>query len=115
TDLGTGSSPRKDLPNSVYLVKGAKLRLMTDKLEGPNGISLSPDEKYLYVNDIRKKTVWRYDVQPDDTVANGRLLVDMNSVQGEGGPDGMKVDKKGNIYDSGRGGLWSLSPAGNLL
>jgi len=114
TDLNTGRY-ETELPNSVYLWKQGKLQLLTDKLEGPNGIALSPDEKYLYVNDVRKKTVWRYDVQPDDTISNGRLFIDMNSVAGPGVPDGMKLDKEGNIYDSGPTGLWIISSQGKHL
>lgn len=114
TDLNTGKDP-VELPNSAYLLKGGKLQLITDQLGGPNGIALSADEKYLYVNDVRKKTLWRYEVQPDDTVANGRLFVDMNPVPGVGVADGMKVDRQGNIYDSGPTGLWIISPEGKHL
>jgi gluconolactonase len=112
TDNGRGPGA---LPSSAYLLKNGKLQIITRELASPNGIALSPDEKYLYINDISKKTVWRFDVLPDDTVTNRRLFVDMNSVQGDGGPDGMKVDKRGNVYDSGPGGLWILSPEGKQL
>jgi gluconolactonase len=99
-----------DLPASVYLLKDGKLRLLTDQFVSPNGIALSADEKTLYVNEIRKKAIWRFDVRADDTVANGRLFVDMSKGEGEGGPDGMRVDERGNVYDSGPGGLWIISP-----
>ena len=112
TDNGRGPGA---LPSSAYLLKDGKLQIVTRELSSPNGIALSPDEKYLYVNDISKKTVWRFDVQPDDTVTNRRLFVDMNSIQGDGGPDGMKVDTRGNVYDSGPGGFWILSPEGKPL
>jgi gluconolactonase len=112
TDNGRGPGA---LPSSAYLLKDGKLQIVTRDLASPNGIALSPDEKYLYVNDISKKIVWRFDVLPDDTVANRRLFVDMNSVQADGGPDGMKVDKRGNVYDSGPGGFWILSPEGKVL
>jgi len=112
TDNGRGPGA---LPSSAYLLKDGKLQIVTRDLASPNGIALSPDEKYLYVNDISKKTVWRFDVLPDDTVTNRRLFVDMNSVQDDGGPDGMKVDKMGNVYDSGPGGFWILSPEGKVL
>ena len=112
TDNGRGPGA---LPSSAYLLKAGKLQIVTRDLASPNGIALSPDEKYLYVNDISRKTVWRFDVLPDDTVTNRRLFVDMNSVQGDGGPDGMKVDKRGNVYDSGPGGFWILSPESKVL
>jgi gluconolactonase len=110
-----GKRTEGDLPSSVYLLKNGKLQLVTSQLISPNGIALSPDEKYLYVNEIKKKTVWRFELQPDGAAINGRLLIDMSSENADGGPDGMRVDKKGNIYDSGPRGLWILSPEGKHL
>jgi gluconolactonase len=74
---------------------------------------LSPDEKTLYANGGRK--IWRYDVRPDGSVANMRVIVDMNKETEPGGTDGMKVDQKGNIYCTGPGGVWILSPDGKHL
>src|SRR4029077_17933693 len=70
-------------------------------------------EKYLYLMDTGKKSILRYEVQPDDTIANGQLFIDMSSDKAPGGPDGMKVDSKGNVYSSGPGGYWIMSPEGN--
>ncbi len=61
----------------------------------PNGITLSPDEKFLYVTAGGRRTM-RYEIQPDDTVANGRLFV-------EHGSDGMRVDRNGNVYTTSGG------------
>jgi gluconolactonase len=105
--------PKKELPfNGVYLLKDSQLRLLIKDMTLPNGLAFTPDEKYLYVNDSVKKTIMRYEVQPDDTLANGKLLVDMSADKAPGGPDGMKVDQKGNIYCTGPGGFWILSPDG---
>jgi len=105
--------PKKELPfNGVYLLKDSQLRLLIKDMTLPNGLAFTPDEKYLYVNDSVKKTIMRYEVQPDDTLANGKLLVDMSPDKAPGGPDGMKVDQKGNIYCTGPGGFWILSPDG---
>src|ERR1700730_458002 len=104
---------KKELPfNGVYLLKDSQLRLLIKDMTLPNGLAFTPDEKYLYVNDSVKKTIMRYEVQPDDTLANGKLLVDMSPDKAPGGPDGMKVDQKGNIYCTGPGGFWILSPDG---
>ena len=54
-------------------------------------------------------------MQSDDTVANGRLLVDMSAEKEPGNPDGMKVDEKGNLYSTGAGGIWVISPQGKHL
>src|SRR5256886_17602481 len=63
----------------------------------------------------RKKVVMRYEVNPDGTLANGKRLFDMTSAPGEDALDGLKVDQKGNLYVSGPGGLWVISPEGKLL
>jgi gluconolactonase len=108
--------PKKEAPvNGVYLLKEGKLQLLIKDLALPNGIAFSPDEKYLYVNDTVKKIIRRYDVQKDDGIANGEVLVDMNSDKAPGAPDGMKVDSKGNIYCTGPGGFWIISPDGKHL
>ncbi|HTZ69570.1 MAG TPA: SMP-30/gluconolactonase/LRE family protein, partial [Acetobacteraceae bacterium] len=60
--------------------------------------------------------IWmRYTVEPDGTVTNGTLLYDATSETAAGAPDGMKVDRDGNIYSAGPGGVWILSPAGKHL
>lgn len=113
---GGATSPFRELPfNGVYAVKDGKLLLLDKDPQGvnPNGIALSPDEKILYVNGGRKIT--RYDVLPDGTVANGRLFMDMTSGTAPGGADGMRVDQKGNVYCTGPGGVWVMSPDGKHL
>ena len=106
----------KQLPfNGVYLFKDGHLQLLTKDLTMPNGIAFSPDEKYLYVNDTVKKIIMRYDVQPDDTIANGKVLVDMTADKAPGAPDGMKIDQEGNIYCAGPGGFWIMSPDGEHI
>jgi gluconolactonase len=108
--------PKKELPfQGVYLLKDGKLQLLYKDFKAPNGIAFSPDEKYLYVDDSASKTYWRFEVQPDDTIASGKLFFDMSSSKAAGVPDGMKVDKKGNIFGVGPGGVWVLSPDGKHL
>jgi len=110
--------PRKELPFSgVFSLQNGKLRLVTTDLTGPNGIAFSPDEKYLYVTnwDEKKKVIMRYESHADGTVSNGTVFFDMTSARGEDALDGMKVDERGNLYVSGPGGLWILSPEGKHL
>jgi len=114
--------PAKELPfHGVYFVKDANLQLL-DKDPGgfpPNGLAFSPDEKILYVNNggpaPNQRQIFAYDVQPDGTVKNRRLFADFTGVPGLGGPDGMKVDRQGNLYSTGAGGIWILSPDGKRL
>lgn len=104
--------PRKELPFSgVYSIYNGKLQLISTDFTGPNGIALSPDEKYLYVGnwDEKKKVVMRYEVNPDGTLKNGKIFFNMTSAPGVEALDGIKVDQKGNLYVSGPGGLWIIS------
>ncbi len=109
---------RKELPFSgVYCVNGGETRLVSTDLDGPNGLALSPDEKYLYVDNwnLKRKVVMRYEVNPDCTLQNGRLFADLTKEGGEDALDGLKVDQSGNVYLSGPRGVWVLSPEGKHL
>jgi len=107
---------KKELPyQGVFLLKDGKLQLVIQDLERPNGIVLSRDEKFLYVNDSTKRTITRYEVQRNGTLANGRLFADMSMGKGTGNPDGMKFDAKGNLYSVGPGGIWVFAPDGKHL
>jgi gluconolactonase len=109
-----GKSPRKEMPNGIWLIKDGKSTMLIDdkQLGGvPNGIVLSPDEKYLYLSAGRK--MMRYEVKADDTIANPTLFT-----EGPGIGDGMKVDVKGNVFSSGGAGpgiIRITSPEGKLL
>jgi len=108
--------PKKELPfNGVYLLKDGRLQLLAKDLVNPNGITLSPDETILYVNSSADRKIFRFEVRPDDTVGNGRLFVDMSAAKEPGVPDGMKVDERGNLYSTGPGGIWVMSPEGTHL
>jgi len=112
--------PRKELPYSgVFRVSpdGKQVKLLTTELKGPNGLAFSQDEKYFYLDnwDEKKKIIMRYEVNSDGTLANGKVFFDMTSAPGEDALDGLKVDQKGNLYVSGPGGLWVISPEGKHL
>jgi gluconolactonase len=110
--------PRKELPFSgVFRVRDGAVDLLTDELKGPNGIAFSPDERFLYVGDWdeRHKVVMRYPVRADGRLDAGEVFFDMTAAPGEDAIDGIKVDVEGNLYVSGPGGLWILSPDGRHL
>lgn len=110
--------PRKELPYSgVYCIKDGQVKLVSTDLDAPNGLALSPDEKRLYVNNWndKRKVILRYDVNPDCTLSNSTLFFDMTNAPGDDALDGLKVDQQGNVYSTGPGGLWIISPEGKQL
>lgn len=120
--FGLNADSAKELSfNGVYrLTPSGQLTLLTQELTFPNGIAFSPDEKTLYVaNSDTAKAIWMaYDVQADGTIARGRVLLDATSFVREGKkglPDGMKVDRLGNLFATGPGGIFILSPEGRHL
>jgi gluconolactonase len=110
--------PRKQLEFSgVFSLHKGVLRVVSKDFNGPNGIALSPDEKYLYVAnwDDQKKVIRRYEVGADATLSEGTLFFDMTETRDENALDGLKVDLEGNLYVSGPRGMWILSPEGKHL
>ena len=113
---GREKNPDKGIQfQGLFMLKDGKTTRFAPEIETPNGLALSPDEKILYVNGSGAKYVKAYDVMPDDTLANGRMFIDMSTEKTPGITDGMKVDTKGNVWESGNGGIWILSPQGKHL
>lgn len=113
--------PQKELPFSgVYrLSPDGELTLLTDEIRSPNGIAFSPDEKILYISDsTTKQSRWlAYDVAPDGTLQNGRTFADGWTWERnrQGNPDGIKVDKAGNVYGAAPEAVFIFAPDGTLL
>jgi sugar lactone lactonase YvrE len=81
----------------------------------PNGLAFTPDERVLYVNDSRLGEIRAYDVRPDGSCGPMRLFHKLAGPIQEGIADGMKVDREGNVYCTGPGGLHVIAPDGQLL
>jgi gluconolactonase len=114
-DLVVGQ--KQEIPfQGVYRVsKASQVRLLTKDLTQPNGLAFSPDGKKFYVDDSEQRNIRVYDFQSDGTLANGRIFgVEKGGPKG-GVPDGMKIDKKGNIYVVGPKGIWVWDATGNHL
>jgi gluconolactonase len=119
--LGKNDDPSKEIPfNGVYrLSPKGDLTLLTRELTYPNGIALSPDEKMLYVaNSDPEKALWMaFPLKPDGTIGTGKVFFD--ATRGvktlKGLPDGMKVDKDGNLFATGPGGVLIFAPDGKHL
>jgi gluconolactonase len=111
---GAGRSPDKQMPNGIWRIKDgvSTLVLSAEALGGiPNGIALSPDERWLYLTALSK--MMRYEVRPDGSLGSGSLFT-----EGAGIGDGMKVDVLGNVYSTsgaGPGIVRITAPSGTLL
>jgi gluconolactonase len=102
--------------NALFLWKNGKVtELIKGEMPYYNGLAFSPDEKYLYLNGGDTNDVHRYEVKSDDTLANGKQLFDMAPDKTPGVADGMRVDSAGNIYETGPGGIWIVTPDGKHL
>ncbi|HEX3119101.1 MAG TPA: SMP-30/gluconolactonase/LRE family protein, partial [Candidatus Acidoferrum sp.] len=114
-DLVKGE-PQEIPYQGVYrLDDSGKVTLLTKDLTQPNGLAFSPDGKRFYVDDSAEKNIRVYDVQPDGTLANGRIFGEEKGNKGEGVPDGMRVDRKGNIFVTGPKGIWVWDPQGHHI
>jgi gluconolactonase len=113
--------PRKELPfQGVYRYsKDGKLTLLTKDIKAPNGITFSPDEKKLYVSNADPaNAVWMvYDIMADGSIANVKVLFNATAwtKNKKGAPDGMKVDREGNLFAAGPGGIYVIAPDGAHL
>jgi gluconolactonase len=119
------TDPTSDLPKDqkqelnfkgvFRLNSQGQVTLLTKELTEPNGLAFSPDGKRLYVDDSAQRNIRVYDFQTDGTLRNGRILGAEPGAKGEGVPDGMKLDRAGNLYVTGPGGLWVWDSDGHHL
>ena len=98
----------------LYVLRGGEIQLLSKDIDHPNGVAFSPDEKYLYVTNTLLMNILRFDVQAGG-IAGVAIFFDMSGEQGVGAPDGIKVDRQGNVYCTGPGGVWIISPEGKHI
>ena len=97
----------------VYKVKtSGEVILITDTLTRPNGIAFFPGEKsFIVANSDGGKPNWYvFDIDENGSVSNGRIFYNAS-----GGADGLKIDKNGNVFATGPGGIWIFNRSGKLL
>jgi gluconolactonase len=120
--VGLDANPTKELEvNGVYrLTPSGELTLVVADLTFPNGVAFSPDERTLYVsNSDPLRPIWMaYEVRDDGSLGRGRVLFDAAALvaAGKAGlPDGMAVDRPGNLFAAGPGGVLVITPDGRHL
>jgi len=112
---------KKEIPfQGVYKVKtSGEVILITDSLTRPNGIAFFPGEKTLLVanSDPAKQNWYAFDLGPGDSVSNARIFYSAEGYDKKlkGSCDGMKIDKNGNVFATGPGGLWIFNKDAKLL
>ena len=115
------NDPKKEIAfQGVYQLKtNGEVVLITDTITRPNGIALFPGEKTLIVanSDGQKQNWYAYDLDGNGKFTNGRIFYSAGSYDRslKGGPDGLKIDKKGNVFATGPGGIWIFNKSGKLL
>lgn len=101
--------------SGVYRVDSeGDIQLLVADFEKPNGLAFSPDESVLYIDDSHHQHIRSFDVADDGTLRNGRVFADL-AYDSAGVPDGMKVDRDGNIYTTNALGIWVHSSSGEFL
>jgi gluconolactonase len=109
------------LPPAVYYVPpGQKAIKVAEGIERPNGITLSRDEKTLYVNNTSGEYLLAFDVKPDGTLANRRNFAKYDGVTTgaagvNSGADGLVIDDAGRVYAATSTGVQIFDPKGALL
>jgi gluconolactonase len=111
-------APKRELDFAgVYRVAApGKVELALKDVPYPNGLAFSPDEKKFYVASSRPEKFWMvYDVEANGSLTHGRKFFDATNIPGDGVPDGMKVDRAGNIYATGPAGIMIFTPDAKVL
>ena len=101
--------------NGVYRIDvDGSVTLLESDFGRPNGLAFSIDESILYVDDTERRNLRAFDIRGDFTLSDDRVHMNMD-VEEMGSPDGMKVDTEGNLYVTGAGGIWVITPDGMHL
>jgi gluconolactonase len=114
-DLVAGEKQEIPFQGVYRLDDKGNVRLLTKDLTQPNGLAFSPDGKHFYIDDSEKRNIRVYDVGQDGTLSKGRIFGEEPGAKHDGVPDGIKVDKSGNLFITGPRGIWVWDAQGNHL
>ncbi len=111
TDPPYGVDPKDvELPyNALFMIRKGKLVALAKDFDRPNGVVLSPDEKFLYVADTTKNHIRRFEVQPDGELKGGAEWAKTPH------PDGLRVDHDGRVWSASNDGVNVIDPSGKIL
>lgn len=114
-DLVKGEQQEIPFQGVYRLDDKGSVRLLTKDLSQPNGLAFSPDGKHFYVDDSEQRNIRMYDVAPDGSLSNGRIFGEEPGGPNDGVPDGIKVDRDGNLFVTGPKGIWVWDAQGHHL
>lgn len=114
-DLPKGEKQEIPFQGVYRLSADGSVRLLTQELVQPNGLAFSPDGRRLYIDDSQTREIHVYDAGSNGELSNGRLFGKEEGPPHSGVPDGMKVDRKGNLFVTGPLGIWVWDANGNHL
>jgi gluconolactonase len=114
-DLVAGEKQEIPFQGVYRLDAKGNMKLLTKDLTQPNGLAFSPDGKRFYVDDSEQRNIRVYDVASDGSLTSGRIFGAEPGAKDDGVPDGIKVDKNGNLFVTGPKGIWVWDAKGNHL
>lgn len=114
-DLPQGEKQEIPFQGVYRLNEKGEVRLLTKELTQPNGLAFSSDGKKLYVDDSKERNIRVYEFHSDGTLGEGRIFGSEAGPPHSGVPDGMKLDRTGNLYVTGPAGIWVWDAEGHHL
>jgi gluconolactonase len=105
-DLPKGEKQEIPFQGVYRLDAKGEVRLLTKELSQPNGLAFSPDGRHFYVDDSERRNIRVYDFSADAKLTDGRIFGEEPGGNGDGVPDGIKVDTAGNLFVTGPNGIW---------
>jgi gluconolactonase len=114
SDLPAGQKQEIPFKGVYRIAADGQVRLLTKDLDEPNGLAFSPESTKFYVDDSAQRNIRVYDFR-NGLLSNGRIFGTEPGGPNDGVPDGMKVDRQGNLYVVGPRGIWVWDPLGHHL
>lgn len=114
-DLPKGKKQEIPFQGVYRLDSKGNVQLLTKELSQPNGLAFTPDGKRFFVDDSEKRNIRVYDFGKDGTLSNGRIFGEEPGGPDDGVPDGMRFDRRGNLFVTGPKGIWVWDSQGHHL
>jgi len=114
-DLVAGEKQEIPFQGVYRLDAKGNVQLLSKDLTQPNGLAFSPDGKHFYVDDSERRNIRVYDVAANGALRNGRIFGEEPGGKDDGVPDGIKVDRNGNLFVTGPKGIWVWDAEGKHL